>query len=88
VEEGTSTIVLTIVNNLGCGFFLIFPMIPTFGIGEWVNWAMVGACVAALICVIPFNENQVRSKVDAEVEEETLLPVVTSELVVPVAEVA
>ena len=86
MEEGTSTIVLTIVNNLGCGFFLIFPMIPKFGIGEWVNWAMVGACVAALICVIPFNENQVRSKVDAEVE--VLLPVVTSALVVPVAEVA
>lgn len=63
VEEGTSTVILTIVNNLGAGVFLIVPMITP--IGSWVNWIMVGACVAAFVCLLPFDERQARSALDA-----------------------
>jgi hypothetical protein len=74
VEEGTSTVVLTIVNNLGAGVFLIVPMVTP--IGAWVNWAMVGSCAAAFVCLLPFDERQARSALDAAA---AVLPTESSE---------
>ena len=44
IAEGTTTCVLTTINNIACLVFLVLPTIP--GIGEWVgvHWG-ISVCV-------------------------------------------
>jgi FLVCR family MFS transporter len=72
VAEGLTTCVLTSVNNLGCLVFLLIPMIPGIGTA-WMNWSVAAACVASLVCVVPFSSNYGRYKEDAEYDSKQAL---------------
>ncbi|XP_076456105.1 solute carrier family 49 member 4-like [Babylonia areolata] len=45
--EGTANGVLTLMNNVAGGVFLLMMMAPNIGT-EWMNWVLVGACAQTL----------------------------------------
>lgn len=64
VAEGTTTMMLTISNNLGCLIFLLLPLLPGLGCSttdvnctntRWMNWGVAGACAIAFLLVIPLQ---------------------------------
>ena len=75
VEEGLTTSVLTVANNIGG---LIFLLIPSLGlaVGNWVNLSVGGACILSVVCMLLFRGTLARSREDAGhgayIREETL----------------
>ena len=63
VAEGLSTSVLTAANNVGCGVFLLLPMIGV-PISNWVNYLMVAACMVSAACMLAFRADLGRTADD------------------------
>eukprot|EP00045_Choanoeca_perplexa_P017090 m.241508 g.241508 ORF g.241508 m.241508 type:complete len:454 (-) comp17446_c0_seq9:5225-6586(-) len=63
ISEGTSTAVLTTMNNIFCGIFLVMPSIKGLG-DRWVNWTLCGACCVAFVLMMFFKETYRRLSVD------------------------
>ena len=85
VAEGLTTTSLTLLQNLPAGVFLLMPLLPGLGtpggaLTQWMNWALVGACVVATLAVLPLEEPCRRLAVDAPLSEATSeLPSAASE---------
>ena len=63
IDEGTTTTVITTLNNVFCLIFLILPSIPGLG-NQWANWALVGGCAAAFVLMVFFKESYRRLTID------------------------
>ena len=74
IAEGLTTTGLTVLQNLPAGAFLLMPMLPGLGtpggaLTQWMNWALVGACIVATLAVLPLEEPSRRLAVDAPLSE-------------------
>ena len=57
VAEGSTTCLLTTLNNVGCLLFLFAPNIPFCNDNPgWANWALVGSCAFGFLVLLPFSE--------------------------------
>lgn len=90
IAEGLTTTSLTLLQNLPAGVFLLMPLLPGLGtpggaLTQWMNWALVGACVVATLAVLPLEEPCRRLAVDAPASEATTseLPSAASEWAPP-----
>ncbi|EGD76858.1 hypothetical protein PTSG_08206 [Salpingoeca rosetta] len=63
IDEGTTTTVITTLNNVGCLIFLIMPSIPGLG-NTWVNWTLGGSCLVAFLLMLLFDEKYRRLSFD------------------------
>jgi len=63
IAEGSTTGLLTTLNNVGCLVFLFVPDIPNVG-NAWVNWTLMGACALAFLLVFCVTEHYERRTVD------------------------
>eukprot|EP00039_Didymoeca_costata_P010019 m.133926 g.133926 ORF g.133926 m.133926 type:complete len:460 (+) comp14681_c0_seq2:192-1571(+) len=65
VAEGSTTCLLTTMNNLGCLIFLFLPNVQLLKkYPSWANWSLTAACVFGFLSLIPFKERYKRQSVD------------------------
>jgi len=64
IGEGTVSVMLTDMNNVGCMIFLFLP-ITYFGT-SWMNWAVAGVCGFFGFILIFFKEEYVRYNLDTQ----------------------
>jgi hypothetical protein len=68
ISEAVATCILTLLNNVGCCVFLLVQNLPNIGTA-WMNWAIAGACAAALVVIVPLAEVRKRFAVDMGADE-------------------
>lgn len=81
IAEGSTTCLLTTLNNIGCLIFLFLPNIHSLSDHpSWANWTLVGGCIFGLLALFPFPENYARSSFDAENDADDDEPLVGTSL--------
>jgi FLVCR family MFS transporter len=65
ISEGSTTFLLTTLNNVGCLIFLFLPNVTALmNSPSWANWSLVAACVASFVLILPFKDKNRRMMVD------------------------
>ena len=66
IAEGTTTGILTLMNNVGCLIFLFLPMFSMLKktMNEWMNPTMAASCFACIPIMLLFKARYGRLSID------------------------
>jgi FLVCR family MFS transporter len=65
VAEGSTTCLITTMNNVGCLIFLFLPSVKSLSDNPaWANWSLVAACTLGVVLLFPVKFSQMRTAVD------------------------
>jgi FLVCR family MFS transporter len=65
VAEGSTTCLVTTMNNVGCLIFLFLPSVKSLSNNPgWANWSLVAACTLGVLLLFPVKFHQMRTAVD------------------------